>query len=522
MHLPRLFLLVVLPASLVASRPLVAVDPAVLSPIEATHLGLEEAWGKTLRAGSGYGRLVDIVLHVDETRSRKYIEIYNGENLVWRTATDQLDPVSGRPIGEELTRKAAERELLFLKAKNIKGEIREKVIPQIWLYALGKDGTVQAIDAETGESIWVERAGHPLQPKFGLGVGDEYVTFISGSTLVQLEASTGSIIGTEPCETIPMGGTSIAGDYVLFVTSRGIEGHLLSNISDQPYFSITSGYAIAKPRRFPKADRLVWPTSKGFVYCMELEGNNPSELFRIQAKGNVNGRVETVGQDRMYFSSSLGYVYGFQIARSAKPLFQVSTGEPMVGDTIAFDENVYFTSSYGNLYAVKATDGSLAWNSPAPRVEEVIGSIGDALLVRDVGNRLAVLSARTGSLAAIASQTTLHRTIVNRLTDRVYLIGDTGYVQCLRPIGRELPEVKVTIEFKPEESAAEPAKPEPAAPDDGIPFGAPAADPADPFGAGNPFGGAAPAGGNDADPFGAPNAADDGMGADPFGAGNPF
>ncbi|QDV69937.1 outer membrane biogenesis protein BamB [Rosistilla carotiformis] len=494
-------------------------NPAVLSSHEATHLGLEQAWGKTLQAGSGVGRLVDIALHVDETRSQKFIDIFDGEKLVWRTPTDRLDPVSGKPIGEEAVRKAAERELLFLKARGIKGEIREKVIPQIWLYALGADGTVQALDAETGETVWVQRAGEPRQPKFSLGVDDRYVSFLSGATLVQLDALKGSIVNIEPCKTVPMGGATIVGDYVMNPSTVGIEGHWLDDITEPPYLSMTSGHAIAKPRRFPKSKRMAWPTSEGLVYCMEATGS-PSELFRIQSAGNVNGRVEAVGEDLMFFSSAGGSVYAFKVARSATPLWQYSTGEPMVGDVIALDKNIYATSSYGNLYAFDASSGQLVWKTPASRIKEVIGSIGDALIARDSSNHLAIVNALNGSRAATAMSTILHRTIVNRGTDRVYLVSDTGYVQCLRPIGRELPELKIAVEFKPEAETEEPTKPAAPKTNNENPFGAPAAG-ADPFGApaggADPFG--APAGG--ADPFGAP--AGGGMdNADPFGAANPF
>ncbi|QDS89583.1 outer membrane biogenesis protein BamB [Rosistilla ulvae] len=508
-----------------------AADPSVLSPHEATHLGLEQAWGKTLQAGSGFGRLVDITLHVDETRSRKYIDIFDGDQLVWRTPTDRLDPVRGRPMGEEAVRKAAERELIFLKARGIKGEIREKVVPQIWLYALGTDGTVQALDAETGETIWVERAGDPRQPKFSLGVDDDYVSFLCGATLIQLNAVTGGLVNTEPCKTVPMGGATIVGQYVMNPSTTGIEGHFLEDITEPPYLSMTSGHAIAKPRRFPKADMLVWPTSNELVYCMEVTAT-PSEMFQIQTTGNVNGRVETVGEDRIYFSTAGGHVHGFKVTRIATPLWQYSTGEPMVGDVIALDKNVYATSSYGNLYAFDAASGQLAWKNPASRVEEVLGSIGDALIVRDSSNHLTVINALNGSRAATALQSTLHRTIVNRGTDRIYLVSDTGFVQCLRPIGRELPDVKLAIEFKTETESSEPSKPAAPKPSNDNPFGAPAPGGADPFGApaggGDPFG--APAGGADpfgapaggADPFGAPAGGGAMDNADPFGAANPF
>lgn len=494
-----------------------AADPAVLSTTDATHLGLEQAWGKTLQAGSGVGRLVDIVLHVDETRSRKYIDIFDGETLVWRTPTDRLDPVSGLPMGEDAVQKSAQRELIFLKARGIKGEIREKVVPQIWLYALGADGTVQAIDAETGETIWVQRAGDPTQPKFSLGVSDQYVSFLVGATLVQLDAANGDIVEIEPCKTVPMGGATIVGGYVMNATTAGIEGHLLSDITEPPYLSMTYGHVLAKPRRFPKSDRLVWPTSEQQVYCMEVTAS-PSELFRIQTAGNVNGRVEAVGEDLIYFSSAGGTVYGFKVTRIATPLWQYSTGEPMVGDVVALEKNIYATSSYGNLYAFDAASGQLAWKSPAPRVMDVLGSIGDALIVRDLSNRLAVINALNGARAATATQTLLHHAVVNRGTDRVYLVSDTGFVQCLRPIGRELPEVKIAIEFKPETESTQPEKPAAPKPTNENPFGAPAG--GDPFGApagGDPF--AAPAGG---DPFAAPAGGGAMDNADPFGAANPF
>ena len=91
-------------------------------------------------------------------------------------------------------------------------------------------------------------------------------------------------------------------------------------------------------------------------------------------------------------------------------------------------------------------------------------------------------------------------------------------MQCLRPFGRDLPEIRVSIEPKVDPTKPDPTKTVPKTPTN--PFGAGQNDPfgkANPFdaggaGAANPFG--APAGGA-ADPFGAGG----GAAPDPFGAG---
>ena len=512
-HLNTVALAIVIGLSLLTQAR--SASPSVLSPSDASLLGLEQAWGINLQVGAGPD-LIDVTLHVDHKRSVKYIDIMEGETLLWRRSVDSLDTQTGLAMGEELVRKQAERELLFLKARGKTGTIKETEVPRIWIYALGSRGTVQAIDAETGETKWVARAGNPEYPKYDLAVNDDYVAFISGADLIQLEAETGDIVEIEPTTTIPVGSPIMSGEYIVIPTARGgIEAHHTADIREPPFLSITSGNVTARPAVFSKSSTFAWPTSRNLVYCMETLGK-PAELFRIHCDGAVTGMVGTIGKYKMYFSTDAGYVYGIEATRLGKLLWKASTSEAMYGDTVCFGDQVYATAGSRRLYAFKADTGVAAWPSPTPNISKVIGVIGDALLVQDTSDRLTVLSAVSGARAAAAIQSRVHRAVVNHGTDRVYLVSETGYLQCLRIPGRELPEVKFAIErvAKPKAKDAQPQQ-QPANQPKADPFGAGAVDP---FGNANPFdgGGAAPG----ADPFGAGDAG----GKDPFGGGgaDPF
>jgi hypothetical protein len=176
-----------------------------------------------------------------------------------------------------------------------------------------------------------------------------------------------------------------------------------------------------------------------------------------------------------------------------------------------FNDQVLLRSTYGNLFSLHIEDGLMTWDQPISGIGQLIGVLDGRLYATTLSGVLTVIDLETGKRIGTFPQLVPEKFLVNTLTDRLYLISDSGDVQCLEVDGSDLPTFNSQPDANPpvdEEDGA--PKREPTTP----PFGDGSADPfgaggADPFGAGaaDPFG----AGG--ADPFGA-------GGADPFGGGN--
>ena len=169
-----------------------------------------------------------------------------------------------------------------------------------------------------------------------------------------------------------------------------------------------------------------------------------------------------------------------------------------------WENKVFIASTYGNLVSFNANTGFPDWDRPIPNVAHLISAFDNRLYVKTLSGALGVIDVTAGKVIGIYHQVRPERLLVNKLSDRLYLVSGRGEVQCLRPLGADLP----TFTEQPDivDEATEETKTAPAIP-------------------GSPFerGAAALDEGDDADPFGGDDSAADPFGAgddDPFGAGD--
>ncbi len=495
----------------------------LMSPTDASRIGMVESWRRQLSLIGGAQSAVDIQLYIDNTRKRRFVEISHekdGEtHVLSRTDVDQLDAF-GKPIGIEEARRLASLQVMRWKRRGITAKMTENEVPQIRVYTLCKDGTVEARDAETGELYWLTRNGDPRQPCLSLGVDDQYVTFLNGSTLFQLSSENGKVVRETQITGSPSLGSVIAGEYALVPTVRGgIEGFPLYDSDEYPFMEMVAGRATAIPARAPGTTRTAWATDAGYVYVMETEGK-PSVIFRFDTDGVVSSELAAAEGDRFFFGSENGHVYGIRATRTGDVLWRHSIGQPIYNTAFVSDNRLLISSVYKNLYCLELATGADLWKGPVTQIDTVLASSDEHIYARTSSNRLTVIGAQSGARVADVSNITVENFIINRLTDRLYLVGAGGMLQCLRPVNSVLPKLKVTPEATAATEAS-PTAPNPTAPPAADPFGAGmGADPFAPAGgaAADPF---APAGGAAADPF-----APAGGAADPFapaaGAADPF
>ncbi|TWU47955.1 outer membrane biogenesis protein BamB [Rubripirellula reticaptiva] len=521
----------------------------------ASRLGLVEAWQRTIPTPVGAASLADQKIFVHSESPHVYIEIVAGAapaaTATVPAATDDAEPspgaeakpVAGKPKsadtakvlmriavgtpnarGVSIDQKEAERlasnEIRRMKRRGIQATMRTTEVQRVVLYSLADDGTLEARDAETGRPIWIAQVGTQGLHFGEIGVSEKYVTVVNGANLIQIDASNGTIIYQDRTGNAPQFGVINAGDFAMIATvGGGIEGYPLSDPTIDPFLEIVAGQAMAPPTTSPTSSRTAWSTDRGFVYVMELIGK-PSTLFRLNTNGLVSGRIAAASGDRFFFGSDTGQAYALRATRSGDVMWVVPFGEPFYDQPLVIGEQVMMLSTYGRLFSMNIDNGDLSWDKPVTNVDQMLGGFGNQLFVRTMGGSLSVIDVKTGKTTGTFANVRPGHLLPNTQTDRLYLVGESGVVQCLRPIDSELPRFIVAPDRKPtEELAAEtetkdPAEKSPFDPGSTDPFGT-TADPfgagggADPFGAG---GGADPFGGSGADPFGGGSAMDD-----PFG-----
>jgi outer membrane protein assembly factor BamB len=492
-----------------SSMPLArGVGYEALSPNEATRIGMVSSWQQQMSVTGGAAAIVDARIIVDDSRKKKFVEVtVNGKNLL-RIAENQLNAF-GQPIGLTEARRLAQLEVYKLKRRSIEGTISEVETPEIRLYVLTKDGTIEARNAETGQVLWNERFGNEQLPSLPMALNTSYVAFVNGAQLILIDALSGKLLHTMDYDAVPLQGPVIAGHHLFAVcTARKVEGYDLKNMDKQPFTTRVAGLPMARPVSAPNSSRMMWPTSAGFVYALDGEGR-PGLVFRFAADGLVSAQM-AFGSDNQFFAATdKGQVYGMSANGSGRIQWRYSLGDPIYDSPHLIGERVYFKTVYGELHCLNAKTGEPLWNNPVRQVAEVLGGIESQLLVRTISGTIRVIDSASGTTLVDFHNGGSVTAINNPLTNRIYLITSSGSIQCLRPADSDLPKMLLANLGSPE-ADQDAGKPADSSTEPPFGFGA---ETGDEMGTetidSDPFGGDA---GDGVDPFGG-----DTSGDDPFG-----
>jgi outer membrane protein assembly factor BamB len=501
----------------------------LLTPAEAERLGLVESWHRQAGTIGGAAAIVDIQLWVQKSVKREMVEVVAkgdaaGSGVLERIATNQKD-LMGRTIGKADAERRAKLSVIKLKRRGVEADVRTVTVDEVRLYVLTADGGLAAYDAETGQEIWSLRLGQPSLGYGTLGINDQWVTVLNGSTMHQvsaMEVETIDPVGlrvvipagrpaqSKRIDGVPLHGAVNSGKHALVTTTRkGMETYLLGEPTVEPGFEMFSGKAISKPSTFPNSTRVMWPTDSGFVYAVETEGR-PSSLFRLKLDGTAEGGIAAASDDRFFFATTGGRVYAVRATETGEVLWNQSLGEPFYRAPFISGNRLVVSSGYGNLHCLNLENGTPMWDQPSTDVDQIFAHVGERFIGRDREQHLMVIDEKTGDLALRMRNVSIEKVITNQDTDRFYMAGKGGMIQCLRPFDSELPVFLREIKSAPAPATGTAAETKPA---DKAAGPGPVADPFGGDAGADPFGGDA-----GADPFGGD------AGADPFGGGaeDPF
>ena len=434
----------------------------------------------------------------------------NAGHVLVRIPTDRVGR-TGAAIGKAEAERLARNEIRRLDYRGIKGKITTRFVPRIRLYTLSDDGSIECRNAESGELIWLARVGDRRLGYGKVGVDDQYVSIVNGANLIKLDVTNGDELTSERTTNTPLFGAVNAGRFTLIPTIRnGVDGYPNYKTDDPPFQEMVSGLALAPPSKSPTSTKVAWGTSRGFVYVMELSGK-PSVMFRLNTDGIVSGGIAAAKGDRFYFGSEVGQVYAVHATRSGKVMWSRPYGEPFYDAPILLGDKLFLRSTYGNLFSINTASGIMNWAHPVPSVGKLMGAFDGKIFVRLMSGGFSVVDIESGKTIGSYFDLKPGRLLGNQQSDRLYLIGKSGAVQCLRPSGATIPTFNDVVMSTPVgEKPKMVAEPEgPTATFGGQDAAAPGKSPFEADGA-DPFSG----GGGD-DPFGAGDA-----NSDPFGGGD--
>jgi outer membrane protein assembly factor BamB len=445
------------------------------------EIGLQRAWTTAVMT-SRDGRIADVTVYASPRQTFTAFEVSDGRGQSL-SFTERDPDQRGLPLGVDEARRRAENLLAEWRARGRDAELATVDVAHIHLYVQTTDGIVQALDGESGRTLWsvqVGRSYYPVQPP---AVNDTIVAAINGSTLYVLVRDTGLLLQQKALDGMPVAGAAIFGDLIYVPTTGGkIEVYRWDDISRSAYMYQSPGRANAAPLASPLS--INWVTDDGTT-CLADPG-----VVGVRARV-ITGERTMAGTARLepgvIFSASWpGYVQAIQ-EQDGNLLWRYVAGDAISQTPVAVDDALYVVTDGGQLHALNATSGEPGWVTTG--VLQVVAVGEQRLYAAALGPKLLVLDRETGGRVAAMSWTENDLFVTNTATDRLYYGSRRGRLECLRESERRWPLARPRAEeMPPEQGESAAVEGDQAAPEPGPPS-QPATTPDQPMPAadGDPF-----------------------------------
>jgi outer membrane protein assembly factor BamB len=376
------------------------------------------------------------------------------------------------------------------------GRLADMVLFEGVLFVQTDKATVQAIDAETGKTLWSKRVGNPAYPSMRLGVNHDHLAIVNGSRLYVLNRHNSDLLLEKALTDVPGAGPAVSSKrvYVPMVSGKIVAYRLqlpadpmkegsakdkdkdkaaaaptndkantatpaanpdkknlqLDQASIPPMTCQSFGRVWVQPQivfEDPKEERLVWPTERGFLNLARVDRKAEDALamkYRLQADSGILAQPgylppnpEVVGDPGLVITGTKdGFVYAFR-TNDGETSWRYSTAEPIASSPTPFADRVYVTTQLDNLFCLSLKTGNPMW--VAPGIRQFVAASKSKVYVADNLGRLVVLDAAKGTpLGSIDTQGIAFK-MRNTGTDRIYLATDTGLIQCLHEIEQTAP-----------------------------------------------------------------------------------
>ena len=446
-----------------------AVSSGLISQQAARRYGMERAWFAQLQIDPARGRVRDMRMYVSSVRSKTVIQVTSETGEKYQFTNRQLD-MYGQPLGVEGAKKMAARKQEALKILGINSTVQEQVVPDITLYLTTDDAMVQAVDAETGNTLWASGVGDRNYPTMEPAVSEKYLVIINGTTVYVLDTRNGKLIWKRKVVGIPAAGGTVAGSYVGVPMLTGeLELYSLeADASRWPTNYQSYGQVFSPPTT--AGNRIIWANASGDITAV-TPGDSEIQ-FQLRTGVPIRGQVTYSAPDQLFAATETGYVYSFK-ASTGEILWRFSTGDTTTNAPIVVGNNVYVVTKYQGTFCIDAPTGKENWW--AKEVHQFVAATDERVYGILPSGRMTVLDRQNGT--SLGTMPTVLSDIVftNSQTDRIYVASTSGLLQCIHVMGADWPLLHVSFE------SPEPPKTE--APETGA-KPAPAVEPIDPFGGG--------------------------------------
>jgi len=405
----------------------------LVSPEIARRFGLERAWCTQVALNRSSGRTAHITLHVSTTEFLTIQDVdYPGGRSSY-TAKD-LDQF-GDPVGDKGAERLAQRRLKSLLSEGVKARIVVRKVPKITLYVQVEQGSLYAIDGETGRTRWSRVVGNANYPSLKPGASDQHVAVVNGSTLYVLHASSGDVLWKHRLGNAPGAGPAINKTKVFCPLINGrLEVYEIKHPRKPPWYYQSAGHPTGQP--VLSSDTVGWSTDRGTFYAASFDPNKVR--YRMQTNDAIRDRPVFASGKRVFITSDDGHIYALDETRG-DVLWRFSAGEPISQSPAVNGTSVYAVTNHAGMVCLSIDLGQVRWR--AGQARKFVAASKDRVYCLNGNRQLIVLNAKTGGRIGIVPLSDVDQVFSNQNTDRIYLVTRRGMIQCLHTEGQDHPMI---------------------------------------------------------------------------------
>lgn len=293
-------------------------------------------------------------------------------------------------------------------------------------------GTVQALDANSGESMWSATAGDSNYPSLGPAASDNHIAIVNGSTLYVLDRKDGKPKMVRQVGGAPGASPALTDSFAFVPLVRGrIEGYPFDKAVLTPWVYQSAGRTMVPP--VATAELLIWTTDRGNLYVADAV--QPRMKFRVETSSEFIA-PPAYAKPNIYAANIAGEIFAIDEATGTRR-WKNATGYPVTRAPAIVDKRLFITNAKPNLVAIEAETGAELWS--APGVTEFAAVSRQRVYGIDDLGALVVFDAQSGAPLGRVATNGHTRALVNDQTDRLILVTDDGLIQCLHEIGMNEP-----------------------------------------------------------------------------------
>jgi len=382
-----------------------------------------------------------------------------------------------------------------------RGAVQDVMLHEGVLFVQTDRATMEAIDAETGKSLWVVQLGSPGLSAVPPGFSHRLVAVINAMDLYVLNRYNGKILWKAKLDGVPSAGPSVSQQWLVVplidgkivayrlepwkpkTTDLGIvrlepatpqeiaaqerarrETFQLKPPSSTPLVCSTPGRPFVQPlvlRETPREESLAWATDQGYLCVGRIDRARPRSIelmYRLRTEAPIIAQpcylppnpAVLADSGIIYGVSQDGFVHAIR-ERDGADLWRFSTGGPIAENPVLVGPYLFVSNQLGGMYCLRAKELSQVWW--APDVTEFVAASKQRVYAADKLGRIRILNAPAGTPVASIPTERLPIKVINADTDRLYLATKSGLIQCLHEMELSQAVVRRASVQEPDELA---------------------------------------------------------------------